>query len=305
MKKVNKDREIFKSGFVSIIGRPNVGKSTLLNLILGEKISITTKKPQTTRNRITGIKNLPSAQIVFWDTPGIHKARDILNKMMVKTALSTISEVDVIFFMIDADKRSGQGDNFILSLLEAVKIPVILVINKIDLVQKGMLLPLIETMSKKYPFKEIVPLSSKTGEGLDRLMSIVVESINEGPRYFPDDIVTDMPERFIVSEIIREKILQRLHEEVPYLTAVEIEKFDEPQDRNVIIIHALIIVERDSQKGIIVGKGGKMIKTIGTLARKDMESLLGTKVYLELFVKVKSGWSRSAQSLRDLGLDEQ
>lgn len=304
MNKVNKESEIFKSGFVSIIGRPNVGKSTLLNLILGEKISITTKKPQTTRNRITGIKNLPSAQIVFWDTPGIHKARDILNKMMVKTALSTISEVDVIFFMIDADKRSGQGDNFILSLLETVKIPVILVINKIDLVEKGMLLPLIETMSRKYPFKEIVPISSKTGEGLDRLMSVVVESINEGPRYFPDDIVTDMPERFIVSEIIREKILQRLHEEVPYLTAVEIEKFDEPQDRDVIIIHALIIVERDSQKGIIVGKGGKMIKTIGTLARKDMESLLGTKVYLELFVKVKSGWSRSAQSLRDLGIDQ-
>ena len=304
MNKVNKESEIFKSGFVSIIGRPNVGKSTLLNLILGEKISITTKKPQTTRNRITGIKNLPSAQIVFWDTPGIHKARDILNKMMVKTALSTISEVDVIFFMIDADKRSGQGDNFILSLLETVKIPVILVINKIDLVEKGMLLPLIETMSKKYPFKEIVPISSKTGEGLDRLMSVVVESINEGPRYFPDDIVTDMPERFIVSEMIREKILQRLHEEVPYLTAVEIEKFDEPQDRDVIIINALIIVERDSQKRIVVGKGGKMIKVIGTLARKEIESLLGTKVYLELFVKVKSGWSRSEQSLRDLGIDQ-
>lgn len=295
--------ENFKSGFVSIIGRSNVGKSTLLNTILGEKVSIITAKPQTTRNRITGIKNLPDAQIVFWDTPGIHKARDLMNRVMVRAAVSTISEVDIILFMIEADKPPGRGDEFVLSLLKEVDKPVFLVINKIDLVNREALLPLMDGMSGKFPFTEIIPVSAKTGEGVGEILDGVEKLLNPGPKYFPEELITDRPERFIVSEMIREKIYELLKDEVPYSTAVEIEGFEDREEKNLVLINALIYVERDSQKRIIIGKRGGMIKKIGTLARSDIEALLGAKVFLDLFVKVRKGWSGSERMLRELGVE--
>lgn len=293
----------FKSGFVSIIGRPNVGKSTLLNSILGQKISITTSKPQTTRNRITGVKNLPHAQIVFWDTPGIHKAKDLINRVMVKSAVSTISEVDVVLFMMEADSPSGAGDDFIINLLKEAGKPVILLINKIDRVKKQQLLPMMEKIAAKYDFKEIVPLSAKTGEGVDRLEELIVELLDEGPKFFPDDQITDLPERFLVSEMVREKIYSLLKDEVPYSTAVEIEEFVDKESKNLVILKALIYVERESQKKIIIGKNGSMIKDIGVQARKEIEKLLGARVYIDIFIKVKTGWSTNVATLKDMGIE--
>ncbi len=293
----------FKSGFVSIIGRPNVGKSTLLNAILGEKIAITTPKPQTTRNRITGIKNVTGAQIVFWDTPGIHKARDLMNRAMVKTAISTITEVDIILFVVEADQPLGKGDQFIVSLLKEVKTPVFLLLNKVDLCSKGELLQRIGDISSRYSFDEIIPVSAKSGEGVETLLGEVYKKLSPGPRYFPDDIVTDNPERFIVSELIREQIFYQLKDELPYQAAVEVESFKEDEKKGVIVINAVVYVERDAHKGIILGKQGKMIKRIGTRSRSEIELLLGAKVFLELFVKVRSGWSQSGRMLKDLGID--
>lgn len=293
----------FRSGFVSIIGRPNVGKSTLLNSILGQKISITTSKPQTTRNRITGVKNLPHAQIVFWDTPGIHKAKDLINRVMVKSAVSTISEVDVVLFMMEADSPSGAGDDFIINLLKEAKKPVILLINKIDRVKKQQLLPIMDKIAAKYDFKEIIPLSAKTGEGVDRLEELIVKLLDEGPKFFPDDQVTDLPERFLVSEMVREKIYSLLKDEVPYSTAVEIEEFVDKESKNLVILKALIYVERESQKKIIIGKNGSMLKEIGIQARKEIEKLLGARVYLEIFIKVKTGWSSNVATLKNMGIE--
>ena len=293
----------FKSGFVTILGRPNVGKSTLLNSIIGEKVSIVTAKPQTTRNRISGIKNLENAQIVFWDTPGIHKAKDVLNRIMVRAAISTISEVDVILFMVDGSSSSGKGDDFIISLLKEVNQPVLLVINKIDLVEKGKLLPLIDNLSKKLSFSKIIPVSAKSGDGIDLLLTNITELLKEGPRYFDEDMITERPERFIVSEMIREKIFALIKDEVPYSTAVEIEEFKDKKKKNIVVISAAIYVERDSQKKIIIGKKGSMIKKIGSQARKDIEGLLGTNVFLELFVKVRSEWKNKGSMLKDLGID--
>jgi len=293
----------FKSGFVSIIGRPNVGKSTLLNSILGEKLSIVTSKPQTTRNRITGIKKVDKGQIVFWDTPGIHKAKDLMNRVMVRAAISTISEVDVIVFVIEANMPSGGGDDFILNLLKESGKPVILAVNKIDLIKKSELLPQMERFSTRYSFEAIVPLSAKSGDGVEELLNVIIEKLAPGPVFFPGDEITDLPERFLVSEILREKIYSMLRDEVPYSTAVEIEEFSEKESKNVVIIKALVYVERDSQKRIIIGKKGAMIKEIGSAARKDIEALLGAKVFLEIFVKVKTGWSSSDRMLKDLGME--
>lgn len=293
----------FKSGFVSIIGRPNVGKSTLMNSILGEKLSIVTSKPQTTRNRIMGIKEIPDAQIVFWDTPGIHKAKDLMNRVMVRAAISTISEVDVIVFMIESNTPSGGGDEFILGLLKEASKPVILAINKVDLVEKSTILPIIEKLASKFPFDSIVPLSAKSGDGVEALLGDIVENLTPGPRFFPEDQLTDLPEKFLVAEIIREKIYRKLKDEVPYSTAVEIEKFSEKPSKNLVVINALVYVERDSQKSIILGKKGKMIKEIGITARNDIESLLGAKVFLEIFIKVRSGWSSDNRILKELGIE--
>lgn len=290
----------YKSGFVSIIGRPNVGKSTLLNAILGEKIAITSSKPQTTRNRILGVKHLTEGQVIFLDTPGIHKAKGVFNILMVKTALATLKEVDIILFLVEA-ARMDEGDIFIVGNLKKVKTPVILVVNKIDLVKKDTLLPLIDGYSRLYPFQEIIPVSALKGDGVEIIVNRIYELLSEGPRYFPEDVVTDLPERFIVAEIVREKVFELTREEIPYSTAVVVDEFKEDQQKGLISIMATIHVERDSQKGIIIGKGGRLIKEIGTKARLDIERLLGSKVYLQLFVRVQEKWTEDMRILKEFG----
>lgn len=291
----------FRSGFVSIIGRPNVGKSTLLNRILGEKIVITSDKPQTTRNRIQGIHNVPGAQIVFIDTPGIHQARSRLNKYMVEVALSAIREVDLILFLVEANQKPGEQEQEIIDVLAGATAPVFLVINKVDLTEKGRVLERIAAYKDRFPFREIVPVSAGTGDGVEHLVELVRKALPEGPVYFPDDILTDVPERFIAAEIIREKVFRMTRDEVPYATAVEVDSFKEREDGGLVSIAATITVERDSQKGIIIGKKGAMLKKIGSSARNEIEKLLNTKVYLELFVRVRKDWSEDERMLKELG----
>jgi len=289
----------FKSGFVSIIGRPNVGKSTLLNAIIGEKIVITSDKPQTTRNRIQGIHNISGGQIVFIDTPGIHKSRSRLNRGMVDLAMSAISGVDLLLLVVDAS--ASTDDSFVGEILQGVKTPVVLVLNKIDMLRnKGVVLEKIATYSRLHPFCEIVPVSAGSGNGVERLVEAISAYIPEGPALFPEDILTDMPEKFICAEMIREKVFRLTSKEIPYATAVTVESFTERLD-GLIAISAAIIVERDTQKGIIIGKRGEMLKRIGTQARHDMERLLGARVFLELFVKVVENWSERTSMLRELG----
>lgn len=290
----------FRSGFVSIIGRPNVGKSTLLNRILGDKIVITSDKPQTTRNRIQGIHNLPGCQMVFIDTPGIHRATSKLNKYMVDVALSSIKEVDVILFLVEADAKPAHQEGMILELLARAEAPVFLIINKIDLVAKETLLERIAAYAALYPFREIVPLSALNGDGVERLVELIYGTLPEGPAYFPDDILTDLPERFIVAEIIREKVFRLTHDEVPYSVAVVVESFKERAD-GLISISATINVERESQKGIVIGRKGEMLKKVGMQARLDIEELLDTRVFLELFVRVSSDWSDNTRMLKEFG----
>jgi len=293
----------FRSGFVAIIGRPNVGKSTLLNRILGEKIVITSDKPQTTRNRIKGIHNVTGAQMVFIDTPGIHRATSLLNRYMVDEALASIREVDVILFLVEADAPAGSQEALILELVGALTAPVVLVINKIDLVPKSTLLETIEQFARLFPFREVIPVSARTGDGVERVVAAVYDLLPEGPVYFPDDILTDLPERFIVAEIIREKVFRLTRDEIPYSTAVEVESFKERQDGSLIAIAAVINVERDSQKGIIIGRKGDMLKKIGMQARREIEQLLDAKVFLELFVRVRKDWSENQRMLKELGYE--
>jgi GTP-binding protein Era len=289
----------FRSGFISIIGRPNSGKSTLLNAFLGEKISIVSDKPQTTRNVVRGVKNLKDSQIIFIDTPGIHRGKGLLNEFMVKEALASIRDVDGVVYLVEADKPVSEDDRYILEGLKRLKCPVVLGLNKVDRVEKQKILPLIDEFSKRYPFKEIVPLSALKGEGVELLLKIITELLPEGPRYFPEDSVTDLPERFIAAEMVREKVFIFTEKEVPYSVAVTIDRFEEKKD--IISISATINVERDSQKGIIIGKGGSMLKRIGSAARGDIERLLGSKVYLELFVRVQKEWTRKPGALKDFG----
>ncbi len=294
-------KEKFTSGFVSIIGRPNVGKSTLLNSIIGEKIVITSDKPQTTRNRIQGIHNIPEGQIVFIDTPGIHAGRSRLNKSMVDVARSAISGVDLLMLVVEATTAADPA--FIQDVLKKVTIPVVLVINKIDLLaDKNQVLKKIADWSALFPFKEIVPVSAGRNDGVDHLVKVVSGYLPEGPAMFPDDILTDMPEKFIVAEMIREKIFRLTRDEVPYSTAVVVESFIE-RENGVIAISAAIMLERDTQKGIIIGNKGEMLKKIGSQARQDIERLLATRVYLELFVKVVENWSERPSKLRELGYE--
>lgn len=289
------------SGFVSIIGRPNVGKSTLLNHIIGEKIVITSNKPQTTRNRIQGIHNIPDGQIVFIDTPGIHTGRSRLNKSMVDVARSAISGVDLLLLVVDA---TGPADAaFVSDVLKKVTIPVVLVLNKVDLLSdKNLLLEKISAWSLLHPFKEIIPISAGSGDGVEHLVSVVIGYLPEGPAMFPDDILTDMPEKFIVAEMIREKVFRLTRDEIPYSTAVVVESFIE-RENGVIAISAAIMLERETQKGIIIGKRGEMLKKIGSQARQDIERLLDTRVFLELFVKVVENWSERSSKLRELGYE--
>lgn len=294
-------QEGFRSGFVSIIGRPNVGKSTLLNRILKEKISIISDKPQTTRNRIMGVLHLSGAQLVFLDTPGIHKPKFKLNQRMVRTALATLKEVDLILFLVEAFDAPGPGDQFIMERLKGLSIPVFLVINKIDRVKKETLIPLIEQCTRSFTFTEVVPVSALTGDNVDRLIEVIVKHLPEGQPLFPEDAITDQPLRFIAAEVIREKILTRTHEEIPYSVAVVIEEFLEDPEKQRVTIRAVIYVERDSQKGIVIGKGGEMLKAVGTAARLELEGLIGTKVYLELWVKVKKDWRSDESLLTEVG----
>ncbi|MFQ5441712.1 MAG: GTPase Era [Thermodesulfobacteriota bacterium] len=289
----------FKSGFVTIIGRPNAGKSTLLNAFLGEKISIVTEKPQTTRNTVRGVKNLPDCQIVFVDTPGMHSGKGLLNRFMLAEARSSLDNVDAVLYLIEPVTPVSEGDLFIIEGLKTVKSPVVLCINKVDRVGKDSLLPLIKDLSGRFPFKDIVPVSALTGEGVDLLLDLVRGLLAPGPKYFPDDIITDQPERFIASEIIREKVYLFTSQEIPYSAAVVVESFKEK--RGLISIGAVINVERDSQKGIIIGKGGAMLKKIGTSARRDIERLLAAKVFLKLFVKVRKDWTKKPGALKEFG----
>ena len=289
-----------KAGCVAIVGRPNVGKSTLLNRIVGQKIAIMSDKAQTTRNKIQGVYTTPEAQLIFIDTPGIHKPRHRLGDFMVETAYSAIREVDAVLFMIAADQKRGKGDDFIIERLKDSHSPVYLVINKIDKVHPDDLLGIIEDYRQQMDFKEIIPISATEGNNFDTLMTTLVDQMPEGPQYFPDDQITDHPEYFIVSELIREKVLLLTRDEVPHSVAVVVDSMKR-NENDKVHIQATIIVERDSQKGIIIGKGGKMLKDIGTKARRDIETLLGDKVYLELWVKVQKDWRDKQTYLTDYG----
>ena len=291
----------FKSGFISIVGRPNVGKSTLFNRLLGDKIAIVAEKPQTTRNRILGIKNVEGGQLIFLDTPGIHQGRSELNQRMVRTAIASGRDADILLFLIEATSPLLEKDQqMIESLRGSTGIP-FLVINKIDLVKKKHLLPIMDQYQKLHPFKEIIPLSAMTGDGIDILLDEILKVLPESPPYYPEDMVTDQTERFWVSEIIREKVIHQSYQEIPYSTAVTIEEFKERPEKNLVVIKGTIHVERDSQKKILIGKGGQKLKNIGETARKEAEALLGTKVFLELWVSVEKNWTQNPQALNRLG----
>jgi len=299
---IKKEEASHRSGFVAIIGRPNVGKSTLLNQLLGEKIAIVTPKPQTTRNRIRGIKTAPNAQIIFLDTPGIHRASSLINKRMVETALQTLGEVDAILWLLDATRKPGQEDADIATVLSQSVTTALILVNKIDLVAKRELLPLMEKCSALLPGREIVPISALKRENVDLVLELLIKQLPEGPRYYPEDEITDQTERFIAAEIIREKIFLLTHEEIPYYTAVGIDEFREKDDKNLIVITATIYTDRESHKPILIGKRGAMLKEVGTRAREELERLLGCKVFLELFVKVQQGWTQNPRILTEFGL---
>ena len=291
----------FKSGYIAIVGAPNVGKSTLLNQLLKQRISITAPKPQTTRNRIVGILNGDGWQIVFVDTPGIHKARDEFNRGLVETALSTLSESDAVLFMIEPES-AGPTNEYIFDNLRRIHTPVILVINKIDVLRnKGDLLPLIQSYRERFDFKAVIPISALKGDGTGDILAEVLALLPEGPQYYPGDYITDQPERFFVAELIREKIFHLAHREIPYAVAVIIEKFSEIPEKDLIEIDATINVERESQKPIIIGKSGQMLKEIGKQARKEIETLLGCHIYLGLFVRVQKNWRKDPKALVEFG----
>lgn len=291
----------FKSGFITITGAPNAGKSTLLNHLLGEKISITSKKPQTTRNRILGVVHRPAAQLIFLDTPGVHKPKDPLSIRMVDEAVAAISDGDLVLVIADVSKPLPDSEAYMLQQLEPVKKPVLLALNKIDLIPKNQVLMFIDQWSKAYPFKAIIPISAKHDIQIDELLSQMEALLPQGPAFFPEETLTDAPERFIVAEMIREKVFRLTGQEVPYSTAVTIDQFSEEKNGALIKIHATIHLERDSQKGIVIGKNGSKLKKIGEDARKDIEKLLGTKVFLKLFVRIQKNWSKDTKALRKFG----
>lgn len=295
--------EKFHSGFVALVGRPNVGKSTLMNTILGEKISIVSVHAQTTRNKITGVWNGKNSQIVFLDTPGMHKPQSKLGEVIRQNTVDALDEVDAIIFICACDDPLGAGDRYILSLLEGKKVPVILALSKIDLIKKEQLLKKIEQYKKLFPFAEIIPLSAKSGENIERFTDIIESYLPEGPKYFPDDMVTDQPERNIVQEIVREKLLLRTREEVPHSIGVFTEEFKE-RENGKVYIRCTIYVERESQKRIIIGKKGTLMKEAGKEAREEIQNLIGAPVYLDLWVKVTKDWKNKTYLLRELGYIE-
>ena len=289
-----------KSGYASIIGRPNVGKSTLLNRLLMQKVAVISNRPQTTRNKITGVLHLPNAQIILVDTPGIHQSEKTLNEMMVRASVSTFSDVDLILVMLSADAGFCDEDEFVLNSMKGIKTKKILVINKIDLVEKNSLLLLMDEMNRKSLFEEIIPISALKEDGLDSLKNLILNYLPEGPEYFPKDMVTDCPETFLFGEIIREKILKLTRFEVPHAVAVVVEDMQE-QDNGVVRIDATIYAEKGSQKKILIGQAGSMLKSIGRLARLELEKRLGTKIFLKLFVKVKANWRDQRRAIKEFG----
>jgi len=294
----------FKSGFVAVIGRSNVGKSTLLNTLIGEKVAIVSDKPQTTRNRIHCVLTREHYQIVFIDTPGIHRAKNKLSEYMVKTATSTLDEVDVIVLMLDIADGIGPGDRSIIEMLKNVQTPVIVALNKADRLSSEELSKRMEEFKTEFNMDNHIAVSALLGTNLDQLESKIVEHLDEGPKYYPDDMITDQPERVIISELIREKALELLREEIPHGIGVEITEINEREDQQLIDIYATIYVEKKSHKGIVIGKRGQMLKQIGQRARRDIENLLGTKVYLELWVKITEDWRNNIIALRNLGYDD-
>lgn len=291
-----------RAGFASLIGRPNAGKSTLLNRMIGTKVAIVSDKPQTTRNRIVAVKNLDGGQIVFVDTPGIHKPLHRLNVRMVDAAVETLREVDVVALIFDASTKPGHGDEYVANLLKNVETPVVLVLNKIDLVAKKNLLPLMETAQRWHDFAALVPVSATTGDGVDRLEQVLLEQLPESEPIYPEDFLTDQAERTLVAEIVREKVLLHTRNELPFSTAVIVDQFDESERDRVLRLYCTIYVETDSQKPIVIGRGGTMIKQIGTEARKELESFFDTKVFLDLRVKVDPDWRNNDRTLDELGV---
>jgi len=290
----------FKSGFVAIVGRPNVGKSTFMNYVLGQKIAIMSDKAQTTRNKIQGVYTKDDAQIVFLDTPGIHKPKHELGEFMVKSAYSALKEVDAVLFMVNVSEKRGPGDDFIIEKLKGIKTPIFLVLNKIDLVTPEVLLERVESYKDALDFAGVFPISVLQGNNVNELMEGLINALPEGPQYYPADQITDHPEYFVVSELIREKILQLTQEEIPHSVAVTVDKMQK-DEYDKVHVYANIIVERKSQKGIIIGKGGRLLKEIGTRARRDIQQLLGNKVYLELWVKVEKDWRKRKSNLQEYG----
>lgn len=304
MNNITREKQTYKSGFITIIGRPNVGKSTFLNHVIGQKIAIMSDKPQTTRNKVQGVLTSNDAQMIFIDTPGVHKPKHRLGDFMKKIALHSLQGVDIVLFMINAEEEYGRGDAFIIEQLREVNTPVFLVINKIDQIHPDQLLPLIDQYKDLYPFAEIVPISALEGNNVEQLIKQIHKYLPEGPQYYPADQVTDHPERFIVSELIREKVLHLTREEIPHSIAVLIDQMKEKKSGDLVHIMATIIVERDSQKGIVIGKQGRMLKEVGQRARKEIEQLLGSKVFLELWVKVQKDWRNKSTQLKEFGFKE-
>jgi len=296
-----------KFGFVSLIGRPNAGKSTLLNRLVGTKLAIVSDKPQTTRTRILGVKNYADAQVVYLDTPGIHRPLHRMNVRMVDAAVDTIREVDLLGLVVDVLEPPGKGDAFVIDLVKKARTPVILILNKIDLIRKSKLLPIIDRCRQAAEFAEIVPVSAVTGDNVDRLEHVMLERLPEGEALYPKDYLTDQPERFFAAEIVREKLLQFTRAEIPFSSAVVIDRFEEPADGTrgtgqLLKLYCTILVDRESQKPIVIGRGGEMIKRIGTAAREDLERFFGTRVFLDLQVKVKSEWREDDRLLQQIGL---
>ena len=295
------DKE-FKSGFAAVIGRPNVGKSTLVNSLIGQKVAIMSDKPQTTRNKILCVLTQDDAQILFIDTPGIHKPKHKLGEYMVRAAENTLREVDVILFVVDATAKKGPGEEYILERLSQVKTPVILVVNKIDLVPRPAILPIIEQYTTVRDFAAVVPVSALKAANLEPLVQEVKDRLENGPAYYPADMITDQPERLVVAELVREKVLQHTREEIPHAIAVDVEEMTQRKSEDVYI-RAVIYVERESQKGIVIGAGGALLKEVGRQAREDIQNLLGSKVYLDLWVKVKKDWRNRDGILRSFGYE--
>jgi GTPase len=291
-----------KCGLVALVGRPNAGKSTLLNRLIGEKIAIVSDKPQTTRRRILGVRTYPDEQVIYLDTPGIHRPLHRMNVQMVQAAVAAIGEVDVLGLVVDVSKPSGHGDEFVLGLVKEATAPIVLILNKVDLVRKPRLLPVIERYSRAGRFADIVPVSARTGENVDRLEAVILARLPEGPALYPADYLTDQPERLVAAEVVREQLLRLTRGELPFESAVVVDRFEEAGVGGLARIYCTIVVDKESQKPIVIGRGGDMIKRIGTSAREELERFLGTRVFLDLHVRVRPDWRDDLRVLQQMGL---